>query len=198
MKMSGEVTIPASRETVWKALNDPAVLKQCIPGCEAITKHSDTKLEAKVVVKLGPLKARFTGMVNLTDLNPPKSYRISGQGQGGFAGAASGGANIRLEEVPEGTTMIYDVDAQVSGKLASLGARFIEPTSRALAGQFFEKFAKLAGDMKEGIPVAKARVEKKPVKKPAEKKVAAKKVAKKPAVKKPVKKVAKKIAKKKR
>ena len=198
MKMSGEVTIPASRETVWKALNDPAVLKQCIPGCEAITKHSDTKLEAKVVVKLGPLKARFTGMVNLTDLNPPKSYRISGQGQGGFAGAASGGANIRLEEVPEGTMMIYDVDAQVSGKLASLGARFIEPTSRALAGQFFEKFAKLAGAMKEGIPVAKARVAKKPVKKPAEKKVAAKKVAKKPAVKKPVKKVAKKIAKKKR
>lgn len=201
MKMSGEVTIPASRETVWKALNDPAVLKQCIPGCEAITKHSDTKLEAKVVVKLGPLKARFTGMVNLTDLNPPKSYRISGQGQGGFAGAASGGANIRLEEVPEGTTMIYDVDAQVSGKLASLGARFIEPTSRALAGQFFEKFAKLAGAMKEGAAPTAKLIKKPATKKPAAKKIvvkkAVKKVAKKPARKPAARKPAKKVAKKK-
>ena len=87
MKMSGEEIIPAPREVVWKALNDPAVLKQCIPGCESITKHSDTKMEAKVVVKLGPVKARFTGAVDLTDLNPPKSYRISGQGNGGLAGA---------------------------------------------------------------------------------------------------------------
>ena len=190
MKMSGEEIIPAPREVVWKALNDPAVLKQCIPGCESITKHSDTKMEAKVVVKLGPVKARFTGAVDLTDLNPPKSYRISGQGNGGLAGNASGGANIRLEEVPEGTKMFYDVDAQVGGKLASLGARFIDPTARALAGQFFTKFASVAGAMKSGRAAARPKPAKKPLKKAAAKK-AAKKVAKK-AAKKPAKKAAKK------
>ncbi len=183
MKMSGEETIPASRETVWKALNDPAILKQSIPGCESIVKHSDTEMEARVVIKLGPLKTRFTGIVNLTDLDPPNGYRISGEGKGGLAGSASGGANVKLEAVPEGTRLLYDVDAQVTGKLASLGARFIEPTSRALASQFFAKFAALAAKM-EPVAVAKP-------KKPA------KKAVKKPA-KKPVKKPAKKPAKKKR
>ena len=145
MKLSGEEILPVPRDIVWRALNDPEILKQCIPGCETISKNSDTEFEAVVVIKLGPLKARFKGIVHLSDITPPVSYRISGEGQGGIAGAASGGANVSLEEVPEGTRLTYDVDAQVSGKLASLGARLIEPTSKALAKQFFETFAAVAG-----------------------------------------------------
>ncbi|QIG51437.1 carbon monoxide dehydrogenase subunit G [Nordella sp. HKS 07] len=148
MKMSGEEIIPASRETVWKALNDPEILKQSIPGCEAITKHSDTELEAKVTVKVGPVKAAFTGNVNLTDLNPPASYRISGEGKG-IAGLANGGADVRLEEVDGGTKLSYDVDAQVGGKLAMLGSRLIDSTARSLATQFFDKFAKIVGGVTE-------------------------------------------------
>lgn len=160
MKMSGEELIPAPREAVWKALNDPDVLKQSIPGCESITKHSGTKMEAKVTIKLGPVKAGFTGVVNLSDIKAPESYRISGEGKGGLAGFAKGGADVRLEEVPEGTKLSYDVDAQVGGKLAMLGSRLIDSTARSLAGQFFEKFAELAA----------GGGEKKPAKKPAKKK----------------------------
>ncbi len=184
MKMSGEEVIPASRETVWKALNDPAILKQSIPGCQSIAKKSATEMEARVVVKLGPLKVGFTGVVNLTDLDPPNGYRISGEGKGGLVGSASGGANVKLEAMPGGTRLIYDVDAQVTGKLASLGARFIEPTSRALASKFFAKFAALAARMEPAA--ATAPKVKKPAKKPAKKAVkkAVKKPAKKPARKK--------------
>jgi carbon monoxide dehydrogenase subunit G len=192
MKMSGEEIIAAARETVWKALNDPQILKQCIPGCESITKHSDTQMEAKVTVKVGPVKAGFTGIVNLTDLDPPNSYRISGEGKG-IAGLANGGANVSLEDADGGTKLSYDVDAQVGGKLAMLGSRLIDSTARSLATQFFDKFAKVVGSLKpEAAPAApKKKAAKKPVKK------AAKKVAKKAA--KPAKKAAKKKpAKKKR
>lgn len=195
MKLDGEEIIPAAREVVWKALNDPAVLKQCIPGCKSITKLSDTDMEATVTVALGPLKVNFSGKVKLSDLDPPNSYRISGQGNGGFAGSASGGADVRLETVPEGTKLSYDVNSQVTGKLASMGARFIEPVSRKLAGQFFEKFAEVAGAMKAEAPAVAPPVKKPAAKKPAPKKAAPKKVAKKPA-KKIVKKAAKKAAKK--
>lgn len=195
MKMSGEEIIPAPRETVWRALNDVDVLKKAIPGCESITQHSPTKMEARVVVKLGPVKAGFTGVVNLSDMKPPESYRISGEGKGGLAGFAKGGADVRLEPVPEGTRLIYDVDAQVGGKLAMLGSRLIDSSARSLAGQFFEKFAELAGSMKvEPAVAAAAPVHATPVKKPAAKKPAVKKAAakkaatKKPAAKKPAKK----------
>jgi uncharacterized protein len=187
MKMSGEEIIGASVETVWKALNDPNVLKQCIPGCESITKKSDTDLVARVTIKLGPVKAGFNGAVQLKDLNPPHSYRIEGKGEGGLAGHASGGASVRLEAVPEGTRMTYDVDAQVGGKIAMLGARLIDSTAQSLATQFFDKFAKVAGRLKADAPAAK-KVEKK--KAPAKKKPAPKK--------KPVKKPAKKATKKKK
>ena len=195
MKMSGEEIIAASRETVWKALNDPQVLKQSIPGCEQIIKHSDTKMEARVTVKVGPVKAGFTGIVNLTDLNPPNSYRISGEGKG-IAGLANGGADVRLEAADGGTRLSYDVDAQVGGKLAMLGSRLIDSTARSLATQFFDKFAKIVGGMKaEAAPVAakKAAAPKKKAVKKAVKKVA-KKAAKKPAKKaaRPAKKTAKK------
>ena len=164
MKMSGEEIIPAPREAVWKALNDPGVLKQAIPGCQEISKKSDTDFEAKVTVKIGPVKATFTGDVHLSDLKPPESYRISGEGQGGLAGFASGGANIRLEEVPEGTKLSYDVDAQVGGKLASIGSRLIDSTSRSLATQFFEKFGELASGKTKPEPATKpAKSGKKPL-----------------------------------
>lgn len=151
MKMSGEETIAAPIENVWAALNDPDLLKQCIPGCESITKKSDTEFSARVVMKIGPIKAGFTGNVELKDLKPPHSYRIEGKGEGGLAGFATGGANIRLEAVPEGTKMSYDVDAQVGGKMAMLGSRLIDGTAQSLAGQFFDKFAKLAAAKEVGV-----------------------------------------------
>ncbi len=200
MKMSGEEIIAAPIENVWAALNDPDTLKQCIPGCENITKKSDTEMSAKVVVKIGPIKAGFTGNVELKDLNPPHSYRIEGKGEGGLAGFATGGATVRLETVPEGTRMTYDVDAQVGGKMAMLGSRLIDGTARSMAGQFFDKFAKLAAEKKVAAPKAetvstKAAAAKKPVatkaaaKKPAAKKATAKKA---PSKKPPAKKTKKK------
>jgi uncharacterized protein len=195
MKMSGEEMIVAPRAAVWEALNDTDVLKSCIPGCDSIIRHSPTKLEAKVTIKLGPVKAGFTGVVNLTDMDPPNGYRISGEGKGGLAGFASGGADVKLEDAPGGTLLKYDVDAQVGGKLAMLGSRLIDSTAQSLATQFFEKFAAAAAKMDVGAPVKKI-VAKKVVKKPVKKVVIKKKVAKKP-LKKPSKKpVAKKPVKK--
>jgi carbon monoxide dehydrogenase subunit G len=180
MKMSGEEVIAAARTTVWKALNDPQILKQCVPGCESITKHSDTKMEARVIAKVGPVKAGFTGVVNLTDLNPPSSYRISGEGKGGLAGFASGGANVSLEDADGGTKLSYDVDAQVGGKLAMLGSRLIDSTARSMATQFFEKFASVVGAMKPEPAAAPATAApKKPATKKPAKKAAPKKAAKK-------------------
>lgn len=189
MQMSDEVVIPASRATVWRALNDPQVLKQCIPGCESITKHSDTSMEALVTIKLGPVKAKFSGAVTLSDLDPPNGYRISGEGKS-MMGSASGGADVRLEEAPGGTRLSYDVDAQVGGKIASLAARFIDPTARMLAGKFFEKFAEIAAGMEKGAPSAKKAELAPAIAKPAgkaapRKPVAKKSVAKKPPAKKP-------------
>ena len=143
MKLSDEVIIPVPRIKVWEALNDAELLRQCIPGCEEIVKKSDTEMEAKVTVKMGPVKASFKGAVTLSDLDPPNGYRISGEGKS-MMGGAVGGANVRLVDVPEGTKLIYDVDAQVTGKIASLAQRFIEPTAKQLSAQFFESFAKLA------------------------------------------------------
>jgi uncharacterized protein len=200
MKMNGEEIIAAPIESVWKALNDPKILQACIPGCETIKQISPTDLEARVVIKLGPVKAGFNGKVTLSDLNPPHGYRISGKGEGGFAGFATGGATVKLESVPEGTKMMYDVDAQVGGKLAMLGSRLIDSTAQSLAGQFFDKFAKLAAGVKVEAPVAKAAAKKavkKVVKKAAPKKAVAKKAVKKAAPKKAAKKViAKKATKK--
>jgi uncharacterized protein len=181
MKMSGEEIIPAGIETVWTALNDPEVLKQCIPGCESIIKTSATEMTARVVVKVGPVKAGFSGSVKLKDLKPPHSYRIEGKGEGGLAGFATGGASVNLETVSEGTKMTYDVDAQVGGKMAMLGSRLIDSTARSLAVQFFEKFANVAASMK---PAAVAK-KKGGVKAPKPKKaVTAKKIVVKKAAKK--------------
>jgi uncharacterized protein len=141
MDMTGTYTIPASREVVWAALNDPDVLKVCIPGCEQLQKRSDTEFEAAVVAKIGPVKARFTGNVNLSDLAPPTGYRITGQGSGGVAGFAKGGATVRLVEDGPNTVMTYEAQAQVGGKLAQLGSRLIDSVARKMADEFFSAFA---------------------------------------------------------
>ncbi len=142
MDMSGQQVIPADRETVWRGLNDAEILRQSIPGCESIEMQSDTEMTAKVTAKVGPVKAKFTGAVTLSDLNPPESYRISGEGKGGAAGFAKGGADVKLEEVEGGTLLSYEVHANVGGKLAQLGGRLIEGTAKRMAGEFFDNFAK--------------------------------------------------------
>lgn len=143
MDMTGEYRIQAPRQRVWEALNDPEVLKQSIPGCQEIDKQSDTEMTAKVTAKVGPVKANFTGQVTLSDLNPPESYRISGEGKGGAAGFAKGGANVSLAEDGDATILSYDVNATVGGKLAQLGARLIDGTAKKMANEFFTKFAEV-------------------------------------------------------
>ena len=143
MDMTGEYRLNASREAVYDALNDPEILKQCIPGCEEIEKTSDTEMTAKVVAKVGPVKAKFGGAVTLSDLNRPESYTISGEGKGGAAGFAKGGAKVRLEPDGAGTLMHYEVHADIGGKLAQLGSRLIDGTAKKMAKDFFETFAGL-------------------------------------------------------
>jgi hypothetical protein len=141
MTMSGEYTLPADRETVWRALNDPDVLAASIPGCESFEKKSDTEFSAVAVVKIGPVKAKFKGDVTLSEINAPTSYRISGQGQGGVAGFAKGGATVRLADADGGGTVLtYDVEAQVGGKIAQVGQRLVNGAAKKTADQFFENF----------------------------------------------------------
>ena len=170
MKMSGSQVIDAPREAVWKGLNNPKVLQQCIPGCESIVASSPTQMSAKVVLKIGPVKAAFKGSVTLSDIKAPESYRISGKGEGGFAGFASGGATVKLTaNSPSETLMEYDVDAQVGGKIAMLGSRLVDSTAQSLANQFFDKFAAVV--KKDAAPAPKKiKAAKKPAKKPAVKK----------------------------
>ena len=140
MDMTGERRIPAPRQKVWDALNDTDVLKACIPGCESLERLSDTAMKATAAVKIGPISARFTGNIALSDMDPPNSYRISGEGQGGVAGFAKGGANVRLSDDGPFTVLAYDVKAQVGGKIAQLGARLIDATSKQMADLFFDRF----------------------------------------------------------
>ena len=140
MQMNDSQRIPASKEAVWAALNDPEILRQCIPGCEEIEKLSDTEMTAKVTAKVGPVKARFGGKVTLSDLDPPNGYKISGEGQGGAAGFAKGGAVVRLTPDGSGTVLRYEVNAAVGGKLAQIGSRLIDATARKMADDFFGKF----------------------------------------------------------
>jgi len=141
MDMTGEFRIPASREAVWKALNDPDILKQSIAGCEELEKTSDTEFTAKVTAKVGPVKARFAGKVTLSDLDPPNGYTIAGEGQGGAAGFAKGGAKVRLEPDGDGTLLKYTVNAAIGGKLAQIGARLIDGAAHKMAEEFFASFA---------------------------------------------------------
>ena len=142
MDITGQYRIAAPREVVWGALNDPDVLKRCIPGCKELEKRSDTEFAAKVTLKIGPMSVNFTGSVMLEDLNPPAGYTIVGQGQGGAAGFAKGRAKVDLAEDAADTVLSYTAKAEVGGKLATLGGRLIQATSKKLADEFFTNFAK--------------------------------------------------------
>jgi carbon monoxide dehydrogenase subunit G len=159
MDMSGEYVIAAPRQAVWEALNDPEILKQCIPGCESVDKTSDTSFEAKVTAKVGPVRAKFNGKVHMSDIDPPNGYTISGEGTGGAAGFAKGGAKVALSDDPEGTKLEYSVDATVGGKLAQIGSRLIDSTAKKMANDFFGKFAELVAANAEGSAATEAEPE---------------------------------------
>ncbi len=142
MTMNGEVQLAAPREAVWTKLNDPEVLKACIPGCEELEKTEDNGFRAVAKMKVGPVSARFKGRVTLSDLDPPNGYKISGEGEGGVAGFAKGGATVALTEKDGGTLLTYNVEAQIGGKLAQLGQRLINGAAKKLADEFFVNFAK--------------------------------------------------------
>jgi carbon monoxide dehydrogenase subunit G len=142
MTMNGEVQLAASRQAVWDKLNDPAVLKASIPGCEELEVTEDQGFRATVKVKVGPVSARFKGKVTLSDLDPPNGYKITGEGEGGVAGFAKGGADVALADKDGGTLLTYNVEAQIGGKLAQLGQRLINGSAKKLADEFFANFAK--------------------------------------------------------
>lgn len=150
MDMQGEYRIPASRETVWDALNDPEVLKACISGCESLERTEDGGFEATVKAKVGPVKATFKGSVRLENVNPPESYTIVGEGKGGAAGFAKGGADVKLTEDGSETILNYTVNAQVGGKLAQIGARLVDSTAKKYATDFFEKFVEIVNERESG------------------------------------------------
>lgn len=151
MDMSGKIVLDAPKEHVWDALNDPEILKACIPGCESLEKTSDDGFSATAVLKVGPIKARFHGKVRLLDIVAPSSYTITGEGQGGVAGFAAGSAKVALEEIdPRTTELSYYTEARVGGKIAQLGARLIDSTAKKLAAQFFEQFGAQVSNRKTG------------------------------------------------
>ena len=154
MEIKGEYRIAASREKVFAALNDTAVLQACIPGCESLEKTSDNEMKAKVRMRIGPVSASFSGKVTLSDIDPPNGYKITGEGQGGAAGFAKGGAVVTLRDDGAATVLDYNVDAQVGGKIAQVGARLIDGTAKKLADEFFGKFATMVGGPPPAAAVA--------------------------------------------
>ena len=146
MELADEIVINAPRDRVYAALNDPEVLKQCIPGCEELIKHSDTEMEAKVVLKVGPVKARFSGDVVLDKSGAPETFSLTGQGNGGAAGHAKGGADVTLVDNGDTTTLRYVAKADIGGKLAQLGSRLIQSTAKKLAAKFFKSFADIVNE----------------------------------------------------
>ena len=147
MELNGQQRITAPRQKVWDALNDARVLKACIPGCESLTQDGDNAFDATVQVKVGPVRAKFSGRVELSDIRPPESYRISGEGKGGVAGFAKGGADVSLVEDGDGTILNYAVKADVGGKLAQIGSRLVQSTANKYTADFFARF----GDIVTGV-----------------------------------------------
>ena len=142
MEIAGEYRIEADKQTVWEALNDPEILRVSIPGCETVDRHSDTQLTAVVKIRMGPVRATFKGKVTLSDLDPPNSYTISGEGEGGVAGFGRGSARVTLADVEGDTLLTYAAKAEVGGKLAQIGSRLVESATRKLSKDFFENFSK--------------------------------------------------------
>jgi uncharacterized protein len=159
MKLSGEYRLPLPRTAVWDGLNDPEILKQCIPGCEELLKTEDNGFSAKVGLKIGPMTARFTGKVTLSDIDPPNGYKIAGEGQGGVAGFGKGSAVVKLAEDGQGGTILtYEADSQVGGKMAQLGSRLIDATAKKLADEFFGKFAQAVMPPAASAPTQPAEI----------------------------------------
>jgi uncharacterized protein len=155
MDMTGEYRIPAPRQKVWEALNNPEVLRAAIPGCESIEKLSDTEMTARVSARVGPVSAKFAGKVTLSDLDPPNGYRISGEGTGGAAGFAKGGATVKLaDDGAGGTVLSYQAEAQVGGKLAQIGSRLIDGVARKMADDFFGRFSAAVAAAPAAAPAA--------------------------------------------
>jgi carbon monoxide dehydrogenase subunit G len=140
MRMSGEQRIPAAQQVVWEALNDPEVLRRSIPGCESVERIGDNEFSAAVTAKIGPVKARFNGKITLGDIDPPRGYRLTGEGEGGAAGFARGAATVMLEPDGDATRLKYKVEATVGGKLAQLGSRLVDAAARKMADDFFTRF----------------------------------------------------------
>ena len=159
MDFTGEYRVSASRDKVWEALNDVDVLKLCIDGCEELNKDSDTEFSAKVTAKVGPVRAKFTGKVTLSDIDPPNGYTISGEGQGGVAGFAKGGAIVKLVDGDGATILHYEAKAEVGGKLASVGSRLVEGVAKKTADDFFGKVVEIVsdGDVDPASEVAEAK-----------------------------------------
>jgi carbon monoxide dehydrogenase subunit G len=153
MQITGSFVVPAPRQRVWEALNDPEILRQSIPGCEELNRVGDNEFEGKIVAKVGPVKATFTGKVTLSDLDPPNGYTISGEGKGGVAGFAKGGAKVVLADDAGGTKLDYTADASVGGKLAQIGGRLIEAAANQTASEFFTKFSEVVGAGSAGVGV---------------------------------------------
>ncbi|MEM7016052.1 MAG: carbon monoxide dehydrogenase subunit G [Pseudomonadota bacterium] len=161
MDMKGEYRIPAPRMQVWEALNDPEVLKRCIPGCEEMEKKSDTEMSTTLSAKVGPVKARFQGTIELSNVDPGNSYTMVGEGKGGVAGFAKATVNVNLSDVESDTQLAYDVDATVGGKLAQVGARLIDGTAKKMADEFFSNFNReLSGEPEEAEQQTAAKNEK--------------------------------------
>ena len=140
MEMKGEQLVPAPQREVWEALNDPQMLKACVPGCESIEKAGDNQFVVSMVARVGPVSARFKGKLTLSDIKPPDSYSLAFEGQGGAAGFAKGGAHVTLEAQGEQTVLAYDVKASVGGKLAQIGSRLVDAAARKVADEFFRNF----------------------------------------------------------
>jgi len=147
MEMSGEQLIPASQQAVWNALNDPQILKACVPGCEAITPSGDNEYQVLMVARVGPVSAKFKGKLTLSDIKPPQSYALAFEGQGGAAGFAKGGAQVRLSTQGMTTKLAYDVKASVGGKLAQIGSRLVDAAARKVADDFFRNFNQKVGEL---------------------------------------------------
>jgi carbon monoxide dehydrogenase subunit G len=146
MDLSDEIRISAPRDVVYRALNDPEVLKRCIPGCEALEQHTPEHLEAKVVLKIGPVKAKFAGEVFLDTAGAPEGFTLKGEGKGGAAGFAKGGAEVTLREEGGETVLSYVAKAEVGGKIAQLGSRLIQGTAKKLSAKFFAQFAEVVAE----------------------------------------------------
>lgn len=158
MEMTGEQLIALPQQRVWEALNDPEILKACVPGCDAIEKVSDTEYKLAMTAAVGPVKAKFNGKLMLSDLNPPNSYAMAFEGSGGPAGFGKGGAKVMLTPEGDSTKLAYTASAQVGGKLAQVGSRLIDGVARKMADDFFSRFNAMIAPPPAPAPEAVAAV----------------------------------------